>query len=615
MTIITFLLLAVPSGIWAATKLWPSAESVDPETPTAIVKRMTIPDIVVEQGTIESQQSINGNCEAEGYEFKIIKIVPEGTKVNKGDVVVEFDSAQVIKDITEQELEVQEAESDVQEAEQNVKVQQNENETNIRQAKQEFDMAVIDLNKYIKGDFEVSKSENEALISEAQEKVDEARRGYENMRALVKKGFRQFEQLREAEQVVRSAELRLKQSKQKYKILLEFEHVKSLAQFKSKKEEAEFKLKVAKETAEAKLAQVKDSLDYRKRRLKRRVERLDRYRKNLEKFKIEAPDSGTVVYSAERHWRAEEIREGAKVYQNQTVFTLPNMRKMQVAVDIHESIISRLKPGLPATIKVDSFSGLPLKGRVTKVAPLAQQTMFAASKTYKVIVKIDDFPEDVALKPGMSAQVEILCGRYPNVIAVPLQAVASNAGKKFVYLKNGRQFELQEVSVGNSNVSFVEVETGVSEGDVVALDAFQRSVEDFGDIQEEELLAAEQSNEAFDPDSVEVPAEEKEAGGEGDPDSEVGKTSGESEEPESGAEPEIDAEDNPSNSENKKSSQPVAEPVEEGDAKSQPPSPAATTSESQQTGSESADSEVVIDGPTEDAATEDAAQSSESKRD
>ncbi len=339
------------AAIWAAVNWWPSIGNSENASPTAIVRTMTIPDIVVEQGTVESQQSIKGICKAEGYENKIIKIVAEGTKVKKGDLVVEFDSAAAEKDITEQELELQEAESEVQDAEQTVKVQKNENESSIRLAKQEFEFAKIDLNKYIKGDFEVGKSDHEAQISEAQEKVDEAERNYDNMRDLVKKGFRQFEQLRQAEQVLKSAKLRLKQNKQKYETFLKYEHVKSLAEAKSKLTEAEFKLKTAKETAAAKLAKEEDGLDYRKRRLKRHQDRLDRYKKNLKNFKMFAPDSGTVAYPTEnRFWGAEEIREGATVYQNQTVFTLPNMRKMQVKVGIHESLISKVKPGLPATI-------------------------------------------------------------------------------------------------------------------------------------------------------------------------------------------------------------------------------------------------------------------------
>lgn len=510
------LLSLVGVGGWAAVNYASSFREADNDTPTSFAKKMTLTDIVVEQGSIESQQNIKGNCKVEGYECKIIFILPEGTKVKKGDVVVRFDDAQALKDITEWEMEVQEAESNVQEAEQNVKVQKNENDSLIRQANQDLKFAELDLKKYTEGDFEVNKSDLEGSISESQTEVDKAKRGYENMRALVKKGFRQFEQLREAEQVVKSAELRLQRDKKKYEMLINYEDVKSRAEFKSKKIEAEFKLDAAKDTAKAKLNQANDSLQYRKRRLKSRQKRLDRYRKNLERFEIKAPDDGTVAYPTEsRYWGGEDIREGATVWQNQTVFNLPNMSKMQVKVGIHESLISKIKPGLPASIKIDAFAGQTLKGVITKVAPLAESSRFSASKTYSTIVKIESIPEEVLLKPGMNAQVEILAGRFPNVICVPVQSVVSNAGKKFVYVKKGRSFERREVEADKANVSFVEIVGGLDVGEEVALDAFQRGIEDFGDMQPEELLANDESNELFDPASVQSP----------EPESAVGKTS------------------------------------------------------------------------------------------
>lgn len=63
----------------------------------------------------------------------------------------------------------------------------------------------------------------------------------ETTRALVKRGSRAYEQLREKQQVVKSTELRLKNAKQKLDSLERFDHVKSTKEFESKVAEAEVK--------------------------------------------------------------------------------------------------------------------------------------------------------------------------------------------------------------------------------------------------------------------------------------------------------------------------------------------------------------------------------------
>ena len=83
----------------------------------------------------------------------------------------------------------------------------------------------------------------------------------------------------------------------------------------------------------------------------------------------------------------------------------------------------------------------------------------------------------------MTAQVELLIGYYPDVVVVPVQAVASHNDNKYVYLKSpDGEFKRSPIKSGRSNISFLEVTEGLVEGDEVALDAFQRAANDFGDL-------------------------------------------------------------------------------------------------------------------------------------
>ena len=450
-------------------------------------KIITLLDKVVEQGELESQSTINCVCQVDKYENKIIFLAPEGKLVKKDEVVVKFDPSEITKEIDERKARINEETAETETAKQELKVQEDENVINLRTAKQTLEFAELDLKKYIEGDYLVNKSEIEGNISEAQTAVDKARRDRENMRALVKRGFREYEQLREADQVVTSTELRLKNAKQKLESLEKFEHVKSLAEFKGKAEEAKYKLKIAETTAAAKLAKAKDRLSNQERGLKMQKDRLKRLQEDLGHHSIKAPQDGTLTYARQR-WRENgaKVHEGSVVDQNQLVVILPDMTRMQVKVGVHETMVSKVKVGQPALVRVDAFSGRPLTGRVKTVSDLSASTRWERSRDYHVEVTIDSFPEDMKIKPGMTAEVEILVGQYENVLAVPIQAVTNFGRDKFLFVRKGdADFEVQKVKTGRSNLSFVEIEEGIENDQTVALDAYQRGLIEFEGLEPE----------------------------------------------------------------------------------------------------------------------------------
>lgn len=124
-------------------------------------------DRVIEQGELESQSTVKGKCECDSYENKIIFLVPEGKIVKKDEVVCKLDSSKIKEEITERESRVNESKTEVEKAEQELKVQEDENSTAIRTAEQTFEFGKLDRNKYMEGDYPVSKADFEGQISEA----------------------------------------------------------------------------------------------------------------------------------------------------------------------------------------------------------------------------------------------------------------------------------------------------------------------------------------------------------------------------------------------------------------------------------------------------------------
>ena len=96
---------------------------------------------------------------------------------------------------------------------------------------------------------------------------------------------------------------------------------------------------------------------------------------------------------------------------------------MQVNTKVHESQIDKISPDMKAKIRVDAFADQMLDGTVVDVAPLPDPTNFFSSdiKVYTTKVRIDKpLP---GLRPGMTAEVEILVDRKENVLSVPVLAI------------------------------------------------------------------------------------------------------------------------------------------------------------------------------------------------
>jgi hypothetical protein len=154
---------------------------------------------------------------------------------------------------------------------------------------------------------------------------------------------------------------------------------------------------------------------------------------------------------------------------------------MKLTVKIHESHINMISPGQPAYIVLDSMPDQRFRGHVSKVGLLPDTTSRWGNPNLKVyateILVTDKLPD---VKPGVSARAEVIITNLHNVISVPLQAVTTRQGKPVVYLANGDDSRPQEVQVGLYNTKFIEITSGLKEGDRILLsppfDAQQRDL-------------------------------------------------------------------------------------------------------------------------------------------
>lgn len=198
---------------------------------------------------------------------------------------------------------------------------------------------------------------------------------------------------------------------------------------------------------------------------------LDRSEKNLRivedrlsKTKIVAPFDCTVLT---RPISMGQAVSGSGGFNSGTeVLTIADLNKMVINAHINQADVTRLNANQEVDIQVESVPGLTMKGTVERIAP--QATIKNGIKGYaaRIILSI----VDPRVRPGMTANLTIPVASADNAVAVPLAAVFTEQGERFVYVQKDDAFEKRPVQIGIADYDFAEVLTGLNPGEVVSLE-------------------------------------------------------------------------------------------------------------------------------------------------
>jgi HlyD family secretion protein len=401
-----------------------------------VVKPIKLSVIVGPRGSLESSNSQIVYCRVEG-QATILTIVPEGTRVKKGEIVCTLDSSTLEDNLKNQIISTSQAEAA------------------LKNASLSREVAEIAIQEYEKGLFEQDMMTYETDVMKARANLDRANDRLKWTRDMFNKNYSSKAQLSSEEQTQSSAQIDYDKAVKAREVFLKFSKARNLKELYSEREKALSDELSKKQTYELELIKQK---------------KLERQIANC---KLTAPNDGIVVYANDpgRMGMSQQpqIEEGATVREQQKIFSLPDISHMQVNTKVHESEIDRIAKGMKAKIRVDAFANQELTGTVESVQPLPDPTSFMSSdvKVYTTIVTIDNpLP---GLRPGMTAKVDILVSEQDDVLAVPLQAILAFKGTSNVYVKTPKGPELRKVVLGTSNDQFVEVKEGLKDGDIVAL--------------------------------------------------------------------------------------------------------------------------------------------------
>lgn len=217
-----------------------------------------------------------------------------------------------------------------------------------------------------------------------------------------------------------------------------------------------------------------DSLDSAKAQVEQAQSSLDSTQDNADNYTITAPISGQII--------TKSVKVGDKISRNSgstntTLATIYDLSELTFEMSVDEMDVSSVEVGQSVSVTADAYNDRTFSGTVTNVSLKGSQSNGVTN--YPVTVTLDSDANGVLI-PGMNVDGVITIGESKDTLMVPSGALMR--GNR-VYIKDDSAasddsenpkrggvpdgFKAVDVEIGLSNDDFVEIKSGVSEGDTV----------------------------------------------------------------------------------------------------------------------------------------------------
>lgn len=450
-----------------------SGEGENEKTPLFEVKEGPLVISITEAGTISPREVEIIKSQVQGR-ASILYLIPEGTRVKEGELLVELDASQLEDKKVDQEIRLQNAEAAFVRSRENREVADNQAKSDIDKAGLTLRFAKEDLTKYREGEYPNELKSFEAKITLAAEDVQRKEEKLKWSRVLFEEKYLSESELQADELAAKKAKLEKELAENNLALLKDYTYKRKIAELESNVSQAEMALERVKRKASADIVQAEADLRAKEAEFKRQKSKLDKIVGQIGKAKIFAPREGLVVYatSTKFSWRGntEPLSEGQEVRERQELIHLPTASTYIAEINIHESSLKKVRSGLPVRIEIDALPGSIFHGNIEKIAPLPDpQSVFMNPdlKVYKTKIAIDG-GQDV-LRTGMTCKAEVLVADYEKAIYAPIQCVVRQNGQPVVYLAEGGETKKRTVKIGLDNNRMVHLIEGVEPGESLLL--------------------------------------------------------------------------------------------------------------------------------------------------
>jgi multidrug efflux pump subunit AcrA (membrane-fusion protein) len=399
--------------------------------------------------------------------LRIEKVLPHGSFVNKGDIILRLDSEAMDRQVHEAKMALERAQMAMRHAEEKERMDREADAEKLARAEVDAQRAA----KRLRGFREYEKAFNEESerlqIEGRQNRLDDQKDELDQLEKMYS----------EDELVDATEEIVLKRSRRNFARsrqsadLTERRRVYSKEFYESWREEDLDRDARTKAAALARLRRSQEmgrerddrNLEQQRYNLGRQGENFAELQLEKEQFTVRAPRSGILLHGPAdaKTWR--ELEEGDSL-GNRTVFaSVADPKEFKVLTDIAEKDVLTLKANAVAEVVPNAASDAKVMGRI--------RVDFLPEKpgSFKAEITLDQ--HDLRLRPGLTAKVHVILAEERDAVLVPAAAVEKTDEGSF--LKVGKSangpFEKRAVVTGVSDGKHVAIRDGVAEGEFVVV--------------------------------------------------------------------------------------------------------------------------------------------------
>jgi HlyD family secretion protein len=178
---------------------------------------------------------------------------------------------------------------------------------------------------------------------------------------------------------------------------------------------------------------------------------------SLQQAAVHAPFAGT-VYSL-------PVARTDYVQQGDHLLSLADVSKLRVRAYFDEPEIGKLRVGQPVVIVWDARPSEHWHGHITRLPSTI--ITYGTRNVGEVLVSLDD--ADGSLLPDTNVRVTVTVANVSNVLVIPRDALHIEQGGTYVYRVEGESLHRIPVTIGDLNLTDVQILSGLQTGDRVAL--------------------------------------------------------------------------------------------------------------------------------------------------
>ncbi|HWR35268.1 MAG TPA: efflux RND transporter periplasmic adaptor subunit [Clostridia bacterium] len=200
-------------------------------------------------------------------------------------------------------------------------------------------------------------------------------------------------------------------------------------------------------------------------------ERIRVAQQDLDNCTVRSPFAGIIVSKDAQIGEIVSPLSAGGGFTRTGIATIVDMKSIEIEVDVNESYIARVRPGMPVTAVLDAYPDWQIPAKVRTVIPTADRQ----KATVKVRISFDQL--DPRILPDMGVKVTFL-GDGPKKaqsganVLVPQAAVRNDNGSQIVYVYHEGKVERRSVRVGATRGSDQEIIAGLVGGDQVVVSGF-----------------------------------------------------------------------------------------------------------------------------------------------